>query len=362
MTRFFPNQEVEKPTAVEDVTGATEPTFADVEPGVRSPRLRIGVSGCLLGHPVRYDGGHKSHRTVTDTLSRFFDIVAVCPEMEVGMGVPREPVELFGDPQAPHMRGQDSGRDWTEVMQRYGRQRAGEIEKLEVSGFVLKKGSPSCGTDRVPVHAESGKTRHSGIGLFARALTDTLPLLPVEAEDRLEDALLCENFVERVHAYRDWRACLGEAPPSLSRLMDFHASHKLTLLAHSERHLRLLGRLLAEAGNGSLEAVTTRYGNAFMEALRQPATRKTNTNALQHLAGFLSERLDADSRKQLAAVVDDYRLGRGPLSAALALLRRHAAEHRAGYVLRQSFLRRRSTPAEDSLARRHTSWTGGRVP
>ncbi len=301
-------------------------------------RIRVGVSSCLLGHLVRYDGGHKRHRAVTDTLSRLFEIVAVCPEMEVGMGAPREPVDLVGDPRAPRMVGQGSGRDWTAVMRRYGRRRAAEIEKLEVSGFVLKKGSPSCGPDGVPVHAESGKARRNGIGLFARALADALPLMPVEAEDGLEDASLCENFVERVHGYRAWRDC-ARGGPSLPDLMDFHASHKLTLLAHSERHLRLLGRLLAEAENSSREAVTTRYGSVFMEALAQPATRKTRTNALQHLTGFLSSRLDREERGRLAALVDDYRLGRVPLSAPLDAIRRHAAEHQAGYVLRQSFLR-----------------------
>ena len=308
-----------------------------MEQSVRSPRLRIGVSSCLLGHSVRYDGGHKRHPTVADTLSRLFEIVAVCPEMEVGMGVPREPVDLVGDPEAPRMLAKGSGKDWTGIMQRYGRRQAAEMEKLEVSGFILKKGSPSCGPDGVPVHAEPGKARRTGSGLFARALADALPLLPVEAEDRLDDASLCGNFIERVHAYREWRACTGEGP-SLPGLMDFHASHKLTLLAHSERHLRLLGRLLAEAGKASLDAVTTRYGSAFMEALKQPATRKTNTNALQHLTGFLSGRLDPEARKQLAALVDDYRLGRVSLSKPLALIRRHAAEHQAGYVLRQSFL------------------------
>ncbi len=308
-----------------------------MEQSVPSPRLRIGVSSCLLGHSVRYDGGHKRHRTIADTLSRFLDIVAVCPEMEVGMGAPREPVDLVGDPRAPRMLGKDSGKDWTGVMRRYGRRRATEIKKLEVSGFILKKSSPSCGPDRVPVHAEPGKAHPAGSGLFARALVDALPLLPVESEDRLDDASLCENFIERVHAYREWCACADEGP-SLPRLMDFHACHKLTLLAHSERRLRLLGRLLAEAGNGSLEAVTTQYGSAFMEAMKQPATRKTNTNALQHLAGFLSSRLDPGSRKHLAALVNDYRLGRVPLPAPLDLIRRHAAEHQAEYVLRQSFL------------------------
>jgi len=304
-----------------------------------SIKPRIGVSSCLLGHLVRHDGGHKHHRTVTDTLSRSFEIVAVCPEMEVGMGVPREPVDLVGNPRAPRMVGKRSGRDWTGIMRRYGRERAAAIGRLEVCGFVLKKGSPSCGPDRVPVRSETGTADPAGAGLFARALAGALPLLPVEAEDRLDDAALCENFIERVHGYREWRDH-ARAAPSLAGLMDFHASHKLTLLAHDERRLRLLGRLLAEAGNGPLEAVTTRYGNVFMEALKQPATRKTNTNALQHLAGFLSGRLDPEGRKQLAGLVDDYRLGRVPLSAPLALIRRHAAEHGAAYVLRQNFLRR----------------------
>ncbi|MDE0213174.1 MAG: DUF523 and DUF1722 domain-containing protein [Deltaproteobacteria bacterium] len=312
--------------------------------------LRIGASSCLLGHRVRYDGGHKRHRSVTETLSRYFEIIAVCPEMEVGMGVPREPVDLIGDPCAPRMMGQRSGRDWSGIMQRHGRRRAAEMERLGICGFVLKKGSPSCGPDGVPVRARWGEgpatvgvhtplaaTPGTASGLFARALKDALPLLPVEAEDRLDDASLCENFIERVHAYREWRECAAEGP-SVSRLMDFHASHKLTLLAHSESHLRLLGRLLADAGNDSPEDVTARYGRTFMEALKQPATRGTNTNALEHLAGFLSTRLNRHSRERLARLVHDYRLGRVPLSAPVALIRRHATEHRVDYVLRQSFL------------------------
>ena len=300
-------------------------------------KTRIGVSSCLLGHPVRYDGGHKRHPTVADTLSRLFEIVPVCPEMEVGMGAPREPVDLVGEPRAPRMVEKRSGRDWTGTMRRYGRRRAVEIEKLEVCGFILKEGSPSCGPEGVPVHSESGGDRHSGSGLFAKALGDAIPLLPVESEGRLDDASLCQNFVERVHAYREWRAFTREGP-SLPALRDFHASHKLTLLAHSERHLRLLGRLLADAGNGSAETVTARYGSAFMEALKRPATRKTRTNALQHLAGFLSARLDPESRRELDVLVNDYRLARVPLSTPLDLIRRHATERQVEDALRQSFL------------------------
>ena len=312
--------------------------------------LRIGASSCLLGHHVRYDGGHKRHQTVTETLSRYFEIIAVCPEIEVGMGVPREPVDLIGDPVAPRMMGQRSGRDWSEVMQRHGRQRAAEMERLGVCGFVLKEGSPSCGLDGVPVRAwwgdaplaaglrpQPAQAPSTASGLFAHALTDALPLLPVEPEGRLDDASACGNFVERVHAYRDWRECAGEGA-TVSRLREFHASHKLALLAHSERHLRLLGRLLAEAANAAAEDVAAAYGNAFMEAMKQPATRGTNANALEHLAGFFSERLDRDDRQRLARQIHDYRMGRVPLSAPAALIRRHATEHRVDYVLRQSFL------------------------
>ena len=252
--------------------------------------LRIGASSCLLGHQVRHDGGHKRHRTVTETLSRYFEIIAVCPEMEVGMGVPREPVDLIGDPAAPRMMGQRSGRDWSGAMLRHGKQRAAEMERLGVCGFVLKKGSPSCGPDGVPVRPRWGEAplvpgRHAppaaapgtASGLFARALTDALPLLPVEAEDRLDDASVCENFIERVHAYREWRECAAEGP-SVSRLTEFHASHKLILLAHGERHLRLLGRLLAKAGNDAPEDVAARYGSAFMEALKQPLVRHSRAS------------------------------------------------------------------------------------
>ncbi len=326
--------------------------------------LRIGASSCLLGHEVRYDGGHKRHRSVTGMLSRHFEIVPVCPETEVGMGVPREPVDLIGDPLAPRMMGQRSGRDWSGIMQEYGRRRAAELERIEVCGFVLKNGSPSCGPSEVPVRPRWGDAPVAPVphtrtfapvlhtptvagtasGLFARALADALPLLPVETEVRLNDPSLCGNFIERVHAYHEWRECAVERP-SVSRLKDFHASHKFTLLAHSETQLRFLGRLLAEAGNGSpedLANLTTRYGQAFMEALKRPSTRGTHTNALQHLAGILSVRLDRDSRQRLALLIHHYRLGKAPLSAPAELLRRQAAEHQVDYVLRQSFLR---TPA-----------------
>lgn len=264
------------------------------------------------------------------------------------MGVPREPVELVGNPEDPRMIGKRSGKDWTETMRRHGRQRAAEIEKLEVSGFILKHGSPSCGLQGIPV--QSGDADLAGRGLFAQTLAEALPLMPMEEESRLDHAPLCENFVERVYAYREWRDWTGE-DASLGRLMDFHARHKLTLLAHSETHMRLLGRMVTKAKTAPLNRVTARYGSLFMEALKQPATTGSNTNALQHAAGFLSHRMDPEERKRLAAMVDDYRRGGVSLSAPLALLRRHAAEQGARYVLRQSFLHEPPTARRQGAGR-----------
>lgn len=305
-------------------------------------KLRIGVSSCLLGYPVRYDGGHKRHRTVTEHLACLFEIVAVCPEVEAGMGVPREPVNLVGNPRAPRMLGQDSRKDWTEIMCRLGRQRATGFETLKVSGFVLKSESPSCGPDRVPIHTESGKATHEGSGLFARTLSDTLPLLPLETEGRLNDVLLYENFVERIFAYREW-CTFACAKPSLPLLTHFHIAHKATLMAHTEDGLRILSQLLESTDGSSPETITAQYGIEYMQALKHPPTRHTNTTALQYLTDLLSARLDPRNRKQLTGQLDDYRLGKALLSAPLALIRHHATECQVEHVLRQSFLQQPSS-------------------
>jgi uncharacterized protein YbbK (DUF523 family) len=193
-------------------------------PSPPSPKIRIGISSCLLGEEVRWDGGHKRDHFITDTLGEYFEWVPVCPELEVGMGVPRETVRLTGTPESPRTVGVKSGRDWTAPMRDYSRERVRGLEKMDLSGYILKSDSPSCGMERVRVYPEKGTAIRKGVGIFARALMEHFPLLPVEEEGRLCDPGLRENFIERVFAYRRRRSSTrrtGSRPstagPSLRR-------------------------------------------------------------------------------------------------------------------------------------------------
>ena len=301
-------------------------------------RPRVGISACLLGHKVRHDGGHKRDPFVTEVLGRFVDWVPVCPELEVGMGVPRETVRLVGRPSHPHMVAQKSGKDWTREMTNYARERLVEIERLKLSGYIFKKDSPSCGLERVKVYGEIGAPSRKGRGLFARALTDAFPLLPVEEEGRLNDPGLRENFLERLFAYHRWRRLLGSAK-SVASLVQFHASHKLLLLSHSERHTRRLGRIVAEAKKSPLGRVLEDYGHHFMEALAVHVTLRTHTNVLQHMMGYLSDRLTPDERGQLGEAIIDYHKELVSLAVPLTLIRHYVKKHRVAYILNQVYLK-----------------------
>jgi uncharacterized protein YbgA (DUF1722 family)/uncharacterized protein YbbK (DUF523 family) len=299
-------------------------------------RLRIGVSACLLGEQVRYDGGHRHDPTLTGPLGLHVEFVPVCPEVEAGMGVPRETIRLVGDPSAPRLRGVHSGRDWTEAMRETARKRAARLKAEDLCGFILKKGSPSCGMERVRVYGKGGTPRRAGRGLFAQVLMREMPLLPVEEEGRLHDPVLRENFIERVFAYRRWKD-LAAGRATLGRLVDFHARHKHLLLSHSEPHLRRLGRLVAAGKARPLADVLDAYGRAFMEGLAVPATPRRNANVLQHEAGYVSDRISPEDRAELQEAIDDHRKGLVPLVVPLALLRHYARAFRVRYLLDQVF-------------------------
>ena len=232
--------------------------------------LRLGISACLLGQAVRYDGGHKRDPFLAATLGRFVEWVAVCPEVEIGLGVPREPIRLEGEPAAPRLVAANSRRDLTRAMTRFARARAAELARLDLVGYVFKKDSPSCGLERVRVHGDGGRSRRRGTGLFARAVMARLPLLPVEEEGRLRDASLRASFVARVLAYARWKAALA-AGMTGARLAAFHAAHEPQLRAHHPTACRRLGALVANAGKRPLRAVVADYGAGFMEALRTQA-------------------------------------------------------------------------------------------
>jgi uncharacterized protein YbgA (DUF1722 family)/uncharacterized protein YbbK (DUF523 family) len=299
-------------------------------------RLRVGISACLLGHEVRWDGGHKRDAFLTETLGGFVEWVPVCPELELGLGVPRETIHLTGDPRAPRLVGTRSGTDHTDAMQRLARTRVAALERLGLVGYVLKKDSPSCGMERVRVHGRAGAPARTGVGVFARTLVGRLPLLPVEEEGRLHDPGLRENFVERLFAYDRWRRF--SARPTRGGLVRFHTAHKLLLLAHAPAAYQRLGRLVAAAKARPLGQVLASYGEAFMEALRVRATPRRHANVLEHMLGYLSDGLAPAERQEMVEVIADHRRGVVPLVVPLTLVKHHVRRLGIAYLAGQVYL------------------------
>jgi uncharacterized protein YbgA (DUF1722 family)/uncharacterized protein YbbK (DUF523 family) len=302
-----------------------------------SPPIRIGVSSCLLGQPVRFDAGHKRDPFLTDILSRYFAFVPVCPEVAIGLGIPRPPIRLEGDPEAPEAVGvRDKGIRVTAALAQYGR-RMGE-ELADLSGYVLKSKSPSCGMERVKVYPSAGQPAvNRGVGVYVRAFRQVQPLLPMEEEGRLNDPVLRENFIQRVFSYRRWQdlAASGLSP---QKLVGFHARHKLVLMAHSPVQYRALGRLVADAGARPLGALTGEYLEGFMTALKLIATRKKHANVLMHLLGYLKRAIDAEDKAELLELIDRYRNRQLPLIVPVTLLRHHFRRHPHPYVVDQVYL------------------------
>jgi uncharacterized protein YbgA (DUF1722 family)/uncharacterized protein YbbK (DUF523 family) len=299
--------------------------------------VRVGVSSCLLGSEVRWDGGHKREPFLTEVLAPFVEWVPVCPELELGMGVPREPVHLARVSGELRMLGTRSAEDWTERMASFASRRAREIEAQELCGYVLKRDSPSCGMERVKVRAGEGPGKREGRGLFAAALIERLAALPVEEEGRLNDAQLRENWIERVFAYRRLRT-LFASRWTVGSLVAFHAAHKLQLLAHGADAYRELGRLVARAKGTPRAALRERYERDFMAALAVRATRGRHVNVLEHCIGYLRERVTPSVRGSLAAQIADYRAGLVPLIVPVTMLRHYVEQLEIGYLAQQTYL------------------------
>ena len=312
-----------------------EPMVGHLEPD--HERLRVGVSACLLGQKVRYDGGHKRDRFITDTLRDWVEFVPVCPEFELGLGVPRPTIRLEHRRGALALVEPRSGEDLTRRMTAFSRQRVRALRDEGLCGYILKNRSPSCGMERVQVWHDSGTPAKTGRGLFAQALIEAFPELPMEEEGRLSDARLRENFVERLFAYRRVRA-LFAGRWKLACLVAFHTAHKLQLMAHSPEHYREMGRLDAGAKAVPRKAVETRYQSAFMAALAKRATPGRNTNVLQHMAGYFKKSLDGPCRQELGGLIEDYRRGWSPLVVPLTLIRHHAYRLGVDYLKGQTYL------------------------
>jgi uncharacterized protein YbgA (DUF1722 family)/uncharacterized protein YbbK (DUF523 family) len=298
---------------------------------------KIGISSCLLGKKVRFDAGHKRDRYITDILGELVAFVPVCPEIEVGMGVPREAVRLVGTVEAPKMVGNKTGEDWTARMNRYARQRVRKDNLADLSGFILKNRSPSCGMERVKLYPESGSSERKATGLFARALLDYFPDLPIEEEGRLCDASLRDNFIVRVFAYHRLQRLYAERFKR-GEMVAFHTSHKYLMLAHSPKHYTELGRLVARIKGTPVKEFKQQYQTLFMEGLHGLATVKKNVNVLQHIAGFLRDRASDGDREDVRAAIDDYHHGLVPLIVPITLVRHFVGKYEIEYIRDQVYL------------------------
>jgi uncharacterized protein YbgA (DUF1722 family)/uncharacterized protein YbbK (DUF523 family) len=302
--------------------------------------IRIGVSSCLLGAKVRFNGGHKRSDFLVDTLGSFVEFVPVCPEMEIGLGAPRETLRLVRDgatARATRLVANQTGVDHTDAMNSYAERRVLALGREGLSGYVLKKDSPSCGMERVRVYGSSGRPTRDGSGLFAAALMRQYPSLPVEEEGRLSDPHLRENFIERVFAYRRLRSFFS-SQWTLGGLVQFHTIHKLTLMAHSPTAYGELGRFVAGAKRLVRHKIPERYELSLMEALKKLATTARHTNVLHHMLGYLRPHLDRDSRDELVTLIDDYRRGLVPLAVPIALFRHYVRKFDISYLREQVYL------------------------
>jgi uncharacterized protein YbgA (DUF1722 family)/uncharacterized protein YbbK (DUF523 family) len=299
--------------------------------------IRVGVSSCLLGQEVRYDSGHKKDRYLTDILDDYVEWVSVCPEVESGMSTPRPAMRLVEDGQNVRMAEIKSNIDHTTQMTKFSQLRVRKLRDQNLCGYILKKNSPSCGMTRVKIWKDKGMPRRDGRGLYASALMDAYPNLPVEEEGRLHDAALRENFIERVFAYRRLQD-LFRPRWTVGQVMKFHTAHKLQLMAHSPVAYRTLGQLVAVTKEVPRATFRSDYEDSFMTALAQLASRGRNTNALQHAAGYVKTKIDSASRNELADLIHDYRNGLVPLVVPLSLLRHHIRVHEIDYLAGQSYL------------------------
>ncbi len=299
-------------------------------------KIPVGVSQCLLGEPVRFDGGHKRSRFLTDVLNRYFDYRPVCPEVAIGLGIPRKPIRLVATDAGTRVLGDDDPNlDVTEALTAEADTAVGQMP--DICGYVFMQNSPSCGVYRMKRYGENGSPLDSdGQGAYAQRLIELMPLLPVEEAGRLKDPGLCENFITRVFAYHDWQTAVAPTPTAV-KLVDFYSRYKYQVMAHHVASYNALGRLVADVGKPDIRFVSDEFFGLFMAALGHKATRRGNTNTMMHLRGYLKDLLDADEKQELSRLIEDYRTGLVPLVVPLTLLKHYLMKVDNPYLEKQTF-------------------------
>ncbi len=299
--------------------------------------VKIGISSCLFGNSVRYDGGHKLDRFFRDTLGAFMEYVPVCPEAECGLGIPREIMRLEGNIDDPGLVVIKTGKDIKQKMKQWSRKRVKELEKEDLSGFILKSRSPSCGIERVEVFNEKGIPVPGGTGLFAKEFINRFPLIPIEDEERLHDPDLRENFIERIFILRRWRY-ITKGKNTAGKLVRFHTENKLIFFSHSEKHYRMMGRIVADAGKNNIENIYKAYEETMLEAIKLKATPNKHTNVLMHMMGYFKKVLSTDEKQELLEKIDEYKAGFIPRIVPITLIGHYAGKHDEQYLKNQTYL------------------------
>ncbi len=299
--------------------------------------LRLGISTCLLGENVRYDGGHKHDRYLTDILGPYVEWVSVCPEVECGLPIPREAMRLVGEPENPRLMTQKTKINHTDRMLKWAEKKLDVLDSKQLCGYIFKSKSPSSGMRDVKVYNEKGFPAKKGVGLFARAFMDRFSLLPVEDEGRLHDAGLRENFIERVFVMHRWQQF--KLNDNAARgLLQFHQNHKLLMMAHSAKHLSLLGKIVGNTKQDSLQNLSDQYISILMDGLKLKATVKKNVNVLQHVMGYFKKLLSKDEKQELLEVIEHYHQSLVPLIVPITLLQHYVRKYDESYLNKQIYL------------------------
>ena len=303
----------------------------------RQDKIRIGISTCLLGENVRYNGGHALDRFLKDTLGKWVEYVPVCPEVECGFGIPRETFRLVGDPVNPRFITGRTKIDYTDRMLTWARRRVAELEGEDLLGFIFKSDSPSSGMERVKVYDEKGMPQKKGVGLFARTFMEHFPMTPVEEEGRLHDPVLRENFIERIFTYK--RYCdIMEGKNRIGNLVDFHSKNKLLLMAHSPKHLKQMGNLVAHAKERPVRELVDEYETLLLEAMAMKPSAAKHTNVLHHMMGYFKKELTSEEKREVLEVIEDYRKGLIPLIVPVTLMNHFVRKYKQAYLKAQTYL------------------------
>ncbi len=299
--------------------------------------FRIGVSSCLLGNSVRFDGGHKHDRFITDTLGTSVNFVPVCPEAECGLGIPIKPLRLVGIPESCRLVFIKTEDEITDRMHEWSKKRLAELEKENLCGFIFKSKSPSCGMERVKIYSKEGNPVLKGRGIFAGMFMDRFPNIPVEEEGRLNDPHLRENFVERIFTLYRWRQLL-ENSKNMSGLVEFHTCNKLLVLSHSTEIYREMGKLVADGKKYPADGLFRKYEILMLSALSLKSTEKKNLNVLYHMMGYFKKQLDSNEKSELIEIFTNYAELKIPLIVPVTLVNHYAKKYKSEYLEKQTYL------------------------